>query len=77
MQIVSAREFRSNQGKYLGAARNGQAIVLTSRYGHFKITPISSEDTLTSRICQGLKQVKMIQDGKLPRRTIDDMLNEL
>lgn len=32
---------------------------------------------LTSRICNGLKQVKMIQEGKLPRRTVEDLLNEL
>jgi antitoxin (DNA-binding transcriptional repressor) of toxin-antitoxin stability system len=77
MQIVSAREFRTNQGKYLGAAINGQSILLTSRYGNFKITPITEEDTLTTRICRGLKQVKMIQEGKLPSRTVEDMLNEL
>lgn len=32
---------------------------------------------MTSRICKGLEQVKMIQEGKLPRRTIQDMLNDL
>jgi hypothetical protein len=77
MQIVSAREFRSNQGKYLGAAMKGQDILLTSRYGNFKITPITEEDTLTTRICRALEQVKMIQDGELPSRTIEDMLNDL
>ena len=41
-----------------------------------KNEPIAEED-LTSRICNGLKQVKMIQEGKLPRRTVEDMLNEL
>lgn len=38
---------------------------------------MDSEEDLTTRICNGLKQVKMIQEGKLPRRTIEDMLNEL
>ena len=37
----------------------------------------SSEEVLARRICNGLKQVKMIQEGKLPRRTVEDMLNEL
>lgn len=76
MQVVSAREFRSNQGKYLNAAMSGQSILLTSRYGNFKITPVTEGDSITSRICKGLEQVKMIQDGKLPRRTIQDMLDE-
>lgn len=33
--------------------------------------------TLTTRICKGLRQAKMIEEGKLPCRTIQDMLNEL
>lgn len=77
MQVVSAREFRANQGKYLNAAMSGQSVMLRSRYGNFKITPITEEDTLTTRICDGLKQVKLIEEGKLPRRTIQDLLDEL
>lgn len=37
----------------------------------------SAEEELALRICKGLKQVKMIQEGRLPRRTVEDMLNEL
>ncbi len=77
MQIVSAREFRSNQGKFLSAAMNGQSVVLTSRYGKFKITPVTEEDTLTSRICHGLQEVKLIREGKLKSYTIEEALNEL
>lgn len=76
MQIVSAREFRANQGKFLTAAREGQSVLLTSRYGNFKITPVSDEDTLTTRICNGLKQVKMIEEGKLPKQTIQNLIDE-
>lgn len=43
----------------------------------FKITPVTEQDTLTTRICEGLKEIRMIMDGKLPRRTIQDMLDEL
>lgn len=77
MQVVSAREFRANQGKYLIKANEGQSVLLTSRYGSFKIVPISEEDNLTTRICKGLQQVKQMEEGKLPRRTIEDLLNEL
>lgn len=77
MQVVSAREFRSNQGKYLTAAMRGQSVMLTSRYGNFKITPITEDDNLTSRIVDGLKEVKLMEEGKLPRRTIQDLLDEL
>ena len=37
----------------------------------------NAEEDLASRICKGLQQVKMIQEGRLPRRTVEDMLNEL
>ncbi len=40
-------------------------------------TKETKDADLTSRICKGLEQVKMIQEGKLPRRTIQDMLDEL
>lgn len=49
MQIVSSRDFRSNQGRYLTAARGGQSVVLTSRYGNFKIVPVSDADELVER----------------------------
>lgn len=77
MQVVSAREFRANQGKYLIKANAGQSLLLTSRYGSFKIVPISEEDSLTTRICKGLQQVKLIEEGELPSRTIEDLLDEL
>jgi len=77
MQIVSAKEFRANQGKFLTAARNGQSVMLTSRYGKFKITPVTEEDDLTSRICEGLKEVKLIESGLIPAKSAKDFLDEL
>ena len=60
MQVVSAREFRANQGKFLTAAKSGQSVLLTSRYGTFKITPVTEEDSLTENICRGLEEVSRI-----------------
>lgn len=77
MQIVSAREFRSNQGKFLTAAMRGQSVLLTSRYGNFKIVPIDEDDSLTTRICRGLEEVKQIKEGTSRSYTIDELLNEL
>ncbi len=77
MEIVSARDFRANQTNILTKALKGESVLLSSRIGMFKITPVTEEDSLTTRICKGLEQVKMIEEGKLPRRTIQDMLNEL
>ncbi len=77
MQIVTAREFRSNQGKFLGAANKGQDVLLTSRYGNFRIVPVTEEDSLTSRIVRGLKEVEMIEAGIIPAKSAKDFLNEL
>ncbi len=41
------------------------------------VKSIAQEVDLTHKICKGLEQVKMIQEGKLPRRTIQDMLDEI
>ena len=77
MQIVSAREFRSNQTAVLKKALNGESVLINSRIGTFKIVPVTEEDSLTTRICNGLDEVKQIQKGKLPRRTIQDLLDEI
>ncbi len=77
MEIISARDFRANQTAILSKAMKGESILLTSRIGTFKITPVTEEDSLTARICKGLRQVKMIQEGKLPKRTIQEMFDEL
>lgn len=77
MQIVSAREFRANQGKFLNAAKRGQSVLLRSRYGNFKITPVTEEDTLTERICKGLEEVKQMESGQIPSRSAWALLDEL
>ena len=66
MEVVTAREFRSNQGKFLIAAREGQSVLLTSRYGNFKIIPVTSEDMIIEReLLEAVNQVKDHMDGRL------------
>lgn len=77
MEIVSARQFRANQTAVLKKAKDGESVLISSRVGMFKITPVKEDDTLTTRISRGLEEVKMIMDGKLPRRSVEDMLDGL
>ena len=66
MEVVTAREFRSNQGKFLIAAREGQSVLLTSRYGNFKIIPVTSEDMIIEReLLEAVNQVKDHMEGRL------------
>lgn len=48
MLVISTREFRANQSKYLGMATDGEDRVLKCRgWGSFKIVPVSADDVLT------------------------------
>lgn len=49
MTVVSVRDFRANQSKYLGLAAGGESVILTSRTGSFKIVPITEDDSLISK----------------------------
>ena len=59
MKMVTEREFRSNQGKFLITAKEEQSVLLTSRYGNFKIIPVTSEDMIIERdLREAVNQVK-------------------
>lgn len=48
--IVTARDFRGEQGKILARAARGEDVVITSRdHGSFRIVPITEDDTLISK----------------------------
>ena len=47
MIVVSTREFRANQGKYLNMVKNGTGLVLKSREnGSFALTHITEYHTI-------------------------------
>lgn len=75
MEIVTAREFRSNQGKFLTAAMSGKSVVLTSRYGNFKIIPISDEDEIVERnIRTACDEVKAHVAGEIELPSAKDIV---
>ena len=77
MEIITAREFRANQSNILRKAKEGESVLLSSRLGMFKITPVTEEDTLTEKIVRGLQQIKLIEEGKMKAKTAREFLNEL
>lgn len=77
MEIISARDFRENQTAVLNKALKGESVLLTSRVGTFRIVPVTEEDTLTRRVSQGLREVKLIREGKLKGISVEELLNEL
>jgi antitoxin (DNA-binding transcriptional repressor) of toxin-antitoxin stability system len=84
MEIISAREFRANQSKYLGMASRGEEVILKSRgLGSFRLTPVTQQDMvtnkedLTKRIGMALQEVKLMREGKIKEPSMDELLNEL
>lgn len=75
MEVVTAREFRANQGRFLTAARNGQSVLLTSRYGNFKIVPVSSDDHIVERdMREAYSEVKAHLEGRIDLPRAEDVV---
>lgn len=81
--VVSTRDFRTNQTKYLSMAKEGVDVILRSRAGNFKISPISDEDTvvnksdLEAKLRHALQEVIDAKKGKIQLQSAEDLLNEL
>ena len=77
MHVVSLSKFRTNQTAALLRALEGEQVLLTSRLGAFKLTPVSAEEKIVSSIAEGLKEVELIEAGKLPAKNAKSFLDEL
>ena len=77
MHIISLKEFRDNQTATLFRALQGESVLLTSRLGAFKLTPVTEEEKIVSRIGSGLNEAKLIEAGKLPAKSAQSFLDEL
>ncbi len=85
MTIVSTRDFRANQTKFLDLALRGEHVVLKSRRGSFRLMPVEDGEAeepkrdVTAEICQAMKDWKeYLETGKSDKfRPLDDFLDEL
>ena len=70
MVVVSTRDFRTNQTKYLNLAKAGEHVVLKSRAGSFRIFPDDGSNTidaprdLMKELRNALTEVKEAIAGK-------------
>lgn len=84
MVVVTGREFRASQAKYLGYAGRGEDVVIKSRAGSFRLVPVQSDDVvyneqkLTEMIDRSLKQMA---EGKFYEKSegesSEDFLNRM
>lgn len=84
MIVISTRDFRANQTKFLDMAKKGEDVILKSRSsGSFKLTPVQEEDAvvkkrdLTEELVSALRQVRDHMDGKIKLKTADEVIDEL
>lgn len=70
MIVLTGREFRANQSKYLGVARSGEDVVVKSRAGSFRIVPIADsdivigKDDLSESLYKSVLEIKNAKEGK-------------
>lgn len=83
MVVVSTRDFRTNQTKYLNLAKAGEHVVLKSRAGSFRICPDNGTNTignsrdLMQELQNALKEVKEAVAGKRVLQSAESLLDEL
>ena len=84
MVIVSTRDFRNNQTKYLNLAKAGEYVVLKSRAGNFRIYPEDSNERaiqtprdLAVDLKNALSEVKEAIVGKRILQSAESLLDEL
>ena len=84
MVIVSTRDFRTNQTKYLNLAKAGEHVVLKSRAGNFRIYPEDSNEgaiqaprDLMVELKSALSEVKEAIAGKRVLQSAESLLDEL
>ena len=85
MVVVSTRDFRANQTKFLGMANDGEDVVLKSRaLGSFRLIPVGTNDKvqvgerdLMLGIRNALIEFKEHLEGKRKLESVDTLIDEL
>ena len=83
MTIVSARDFRANQGKYFSMVNSGEHVILKSREGNFRLVPVTSSDPISddsqkiaAELRGALRELKEVIARKKKLSTLDSLIDE-
>lgn len=75
MLTVTATQFRNNQAKILSAAKEGIPVVMTSRFGDFKLVPCAGvADKLRKELREAVAQVKADLSGEISLPNAEDIV---
>ena len=67
--IVTGRDFRANQSKYIGMAHSGEDVILKSRAGSVRLIPVDTLDMSD----QGVNKV-YVKDGEVKVDIVTDTM---
>ena len=83
MIVVTGRDFRANQAKNVGYARNGEDVIVKARYGSWRVVPVTNDDIVINKrdLAQELRgaliEAKDAIDGKQKLNTLNNLIDEL
>ena len=89
MEALSVSDYRNHLAASFDRADEGERVLIRRKNSLYALVSLGREelslspsqqrqvDILAESIRHSWEQVKMIEEGKLPRRTIQDMLDEL
>lgn len=83
MIVVTGRDFRANQAKYVGFAQNGEDVVVKARFGAWRVVPITEDDIvvnkrdLTEELRGALMEAKEAMEGKRTLSSLSSLINDL
>ncbi|WP_300300749.1 hypothetical protein [uncultured Muribaculum sp.] len=89
MEALSVSDYRNNLAASFDRADEGERVLIRRKNSLYALISVGREelslspkqqrqvDELAASIRRSWEQVKMLEEGKLPRRTVQDMLNEL
>ena len=89
MEALSVSDYRKNLAASFDLADKGERVLIRRKNSLYALVSVGREeltlspsqqrqvDELAESLRRSWNQVKMMEEGKLPRRTIQDMLDEL
>ncbi|MBR3455534.1 MAG: prevent-host-death family protein [Bacteroidaceae bacterium] len=83
MIVVTGRDFRANQAKYVGIAQKGEDVIVKARFGAWRVVPISADDLVVNKrdlpieLRNALQEVKESMEGKKKLLSWEDLVDEL
>ena len=63
MTVITGRDFKANQGKYIGLAHQGVDVIINSRKGAVRLTPVEDVNNSLSFLALSSRARKEHEEG--------------